>query len=136
MKSKLLKLHSKTAVEEGFDLFSFIHKTQIFWINEFGEGRGGGGVDLLIPILISTCILNVYPPLPPFPSERGTCLPTTPLLCALIKPVVEHPYFAVFCSIHDFLNLQQTSSKKNKIYSEMHCNKAIIFFPHRRFTTV
>lgn len=42
--SKLLKLHSKTAVEEGFDLFSFIHKTQIFWINEFGEGRGGGWI--------------------------------------------------------------------------------------------
>lgn len=78
------------------------------------------------------------PPPPFIPLRKGDLPPhhPGPLLCALIKPVVEHPYFAVFCSIHDFLNLQQTSSKKNKIYSEMHCNKAIIFFPHRRFTTV
>lgn len=130
LKGKLLILHSKqlmrrgkrskrfkdeTGVKmtyrqehssEGFDVHSFIHKTQIFWKKK-KWGRLGG-MDLLIHIFISTGIFKKMST--PSPFERGPTSPTTPLLhnyMCLIKPVVEHAYvffFGLFfccCNIHN-----------------------------------
>lgn len=105
---------------EGFDVHSFIHKTQIFQKIRSGEGLEGGGIYQFIfshlPVYLKKC-------LPPPPFERGPTSPTTPLLhnyMCLIKPVVEHAYFAFFCffvvvvvATSTICNLQQISSKKN-----------------------
>lgn len=97
---------------EGFDVHSFMHKTQIFQKIRSGEGLEGGG-DLLVHIFTSTGIFKKMST--PSPFERGPTSPTTPLLhnyMCLIKPIVKHAYFA-FVATSTICNLQQISSKKN-----------------------
>lgn len=130
---------------EGFDVHSFIHKTQIFQKIRSGEGLEGGGGDLLVHIFTSTGIFKKMST--PSPFERGPTSPTIPLLhnyMCLIKPVVKHAYFAFFLLFlllllqhPQFVICNRLQIKRIFIYSEIHCNKAInIFLPHLRFTKV